>query len=158
MQRQPDDAFVPASAAAFPATDASPPDPRGKLAQATRDIVAPVIDQRFAVDLAHDQPLGFRFRQGQVSHGALACPLAQRQAREAETERSPACRGSAYPAPTANMREFRQRARRARSRRVPDRGDRPDGEKVRQPPHISLVASPCRSGKVAITRALPSHH
>jgi len=38
------------------------PDPGGKLVQATRGIAAAVIDQRFAVDLAHDQPLGFRLR------------------------------------------------------------------------------------------------
>ena len=67
-QRQPDGAFVLAQLGGDCGDGclavALAPDPRGKLVQATRGIAAAVIDQRFAVDLAHDQPLVFAFGIG----------------------------------------------------------------------------------------------
>src|SRR5271154_2841177 len=73
MQRQPDGAFVLAQRGGDRGDGclavALAPDPRGKLVQATRGIAAAVIDQRFAVDLANDQPLGFRLRHRVRRHG-----------------------------------------------------------------------------------------
>lgn len=49
----------PAARVVIDEDDAEDPHPRGKLVQTGRCIAAAVIDQCFAIDLRHDQPLGF---------------------------------------------------------------------------------------------------
>ena len=90
MQRQPDCAFVlaqrgtsrrPMSAVALARSP--------RFVQATRGIAAAVIDQRFIVDLAHDQPF--------VSLSSNSVPAWSGAGAGKAGLRSPACRGQPIP-------------------------------------------------------------